>query len=1242
MIIRNLKVFSQNVRKNSLITNTILESYSHYDILLIQEPPWSEIRKIPSSSNCEGEPLIGSCHHPNWTAFSRTPKDKNDSPRVISYVNIRLKYLRFLFRKDIFDHRDVNIISFSNNSICYYILNIYSDSSHSAVKYLKDTEVDISNVLIMTGDFNIRDSIWDPYFPYHSSISDDLIMIADSFDLSLSSPVIPGPTRFSDTAGEANSVIDLMFLRSASEELDRHLILPDHRLSSDHAPLTIDISIDAEIIQSAKTSILPGSEEEEKFIHEVTLNLSSINTSNIDSSEELDLVVNQIGFFISSAWAKNAKRARISKHSKQWWTQSCSSAISKYRTDRSLANWKAYKATVREAKRTFFDSKILEIANSRRGPWELMNWTKKRNLPATEAIQLNGSPCLSLDSLWDALHQSFNNALHRQVDLSILDEIERKPHNPWNPFSSNEFKSAINKCSDHSAPGPDKMSWRHWKLILANDDCLSKITRIADACFDLGHWPNYFKTSTTIVIPKPNKQSYDNPKAFRPIVLLNTLGKLIEKVIAERIQFTVASNDFIHPCQLGGLKFKSTSDAGIALTHIIRSGWVKGKSTSTLAYDISQFFPSLNHRLLVLILEKAGLDSKVSNFFASYLIQRSTKYSWNDFISPSFEVNVGVGQGSALSPILSALYLSPLLYILEKRLKNLNLRVSILSFVDDGLFIAQNNSFSSSNSQLFCSYNVLSNLLNSFGLIVEHSKTEIFHFSRSHGPFNPPPLDLSPIGGPVLRPKDSWRYLGFIFDRKLSFHKHIDFYANKAMSTVKCMKLLGNSSRGISPLQKRLLYRCCALPIAMYGFQLWFYHKAPTSYHMKVLNKMQRRAAIWILGAFKTSPLQGVEAIAGLMPIKFHLLKISKKALIRPFKLPTNHIINSLMVDDLTSSSMINPHNIGHLTIRQRSIIKGHLSDAHSKKLGIFPSFSPINHEFSPGNRIMDLFPSRFSFIPVNKNTDNPLNSRGRELDEMALRSSSEPHTTLVISDASIKNDIATSISHVHSYNRPLVKTVHHASFVTSTEAELFAVRCGINQACNIANVSKIVVVTDSIHASKKIFSNESHPYQIHSAAILSELRSFFSRSESNSIEFWECPSKLKWGLHAAVDKDSRNFPVIPSYPTKLSWDYCKKIDCDDSSNQWKMTFQASDGKGRNFLDLLDDDLNIIEPHVAKGGPWLQAFGQSNSLCTRAARAITNHAPIGEYRLRFFPWNGLLLSMFRLSNRNKEAYPPRM
>jgi len=86
------------------------------------------------------------------------------------------------------------------------------------------------------------------------------------------------------------------------------------------------------------------------------------------------------------------------------------------------------------------------------------------------------------------------------------------------------------------------------------------------------------------------------------------IGKLFEKIIGEHLQFHTISNSFIHHSQLEGLKQKSTMDAGVILTHIIHSGWVKNLITSTLAFDIAQFFPSLNHQLLSLILDKASLD----------------------------------------------------------------------------------------------------------------------------------------------------------------------------------------------------------------------------------------------------------------------------------------------------------------------------------------------------------------------------------------------------------------------------------------------------------------------------------------------------------------------------------------------------------------------------------------------------------------------------------------------------------
>jgi len=98
MIIRNLNVFSQNVWKNNLLTNIILEAQINFDIIFIQELPWSIIRSIPSSSNKEEKELVGIPNHPNWITFSRNSTNPQDSLRVIIYINIRISSFFFLQR----------------------------------------------------------------------------------------------------------------------------------------------------------------------------------------------------------------------------------------------------------------------------------------------------------------------------------------------------------------------------------------------------------------------------------------------------------------------------------------------------------------------------------------------------------------------------------------------------------------------------------------------------------------------------------------------------------------------------------------------------------------------------------------------------------------------------------------------------------------------------------------------------------------------------------------------------------------------------------------------------------------------------------------------------------------------------------------------------------------------------------------------------------------------------------------
>ena len=215
-----------------------------------------------------------------------------------------------------------------------------------------------------------------------------------------------------------------------------------------------------------------------------------------------------------------------------------------------------------------------------------------------------------------------------------------------------------------------------------------------------------------------------------------------------------------------------------------------------------------------------------------------------------------------------------------------------------------------------------------------------------------------------------------------------------------------------------------------------------------------------------------------------------------------------LIESRLNSNLSLNSVALDSLTNRQRSLVKGYLVDSADRTNECFLSFNPLDLEFSPGLRVIDNFSDHISFNLYNKEKDDK--SCAQLLDEMVLESSSTPSVTIVATDISIKNNVAMSIVYIYAHNKPLIKTIYYAVNVTSMEAELFAIRCGINQAMCIDNISKIIVIMDSIHVVKRIFDPSVHSFQVQSATILSDLCNFFNHHINNSIEFWECPSRLK------------------------------------------------------------------------------------------------------------------------------------
>ena len=204
-------------------------------------------------------------------------------------------------------------------------------------------------------------------------------------------------------------------------------------------------------------------------------------------------------------------------------------------------------------------------------------------------------------------------------------------------------------------------------------------------------------------------------------------------------------------------------------------------------------------------------------------------------------------------------------------------------------------------------------------------------------------------------------------------------------------------------MQKRLLYRTCILPIAIYGFNLWFFKGAPIVKNINELKKMQCKAAFWITGTFQTSPTDGIEAIAGLIPITLHMRKLNGRHHLRYGSIPSLHAINSLL--DSQHAKNHPPHKAAtfKLTDKQRSNLKSPIKDINECLNGVRDYYNPLLPLFSLGSRVVDHFSSRFSFHSPPSSSDEDLFHHLQNLDQAFRSSQTSSHNIAIIADRGIK-----------------------------------------------------------------------------------------------------------------------------------------------------------------------------------------------------------------------------------------------
>ncbi|CAA7267878.1 unnamed protein product [Cyclocybe aegerita] len=347
------------------------------------------------------------------------------------------------------------------------------------------------------------------------------------------------------------------------------------------------------------------------------------------------------------------------------------------------------------------------------------------------------------------------------------------------------------------------------------------------------------------------------------------------------------------------------------------------------------------------------------------------------------------------------------------------------------------------------------------------AQTELFHFSCRRDTYNPL-LDLGytlHTGDTPLKPKTYWRYLGFYFDRGLTFHEHICYYATKAFTTVQAMRMLGNSTRGLSPKQRHLLYRSCMIPIATYGYRLWYFNGTHNKGAMNQLKRMQRKAALCITGAFRTSPTGSLEALASLIPVHLMLKKRAMCAVYRVTTPSDTHPLHSMMGERLLKQAEPHACSAALMTPAMQGKVESTVMEVDKHVHTLTESFKPFAPEARPGDQ-----------CPY--------------LDKLITKARADPLTVLAATDGSVPQSNqyqAASAAIIYKGHCELERTCYVSGRVTALDAELNAIVCAVRLAVKQANCQHIMVFTDSMGSAHRAVDPSMHSGQAFSLIVPTE-----------------------------------------------------------------------------------------------------------------------------------------------------------
>ena len=751
----------------------------------------------------------------------------------------------------------------------YTICSIYLPPNRSSHDLLRDLRVLVSQLprpFLILGDFNGRHPLWgdvvsnsrgNAIYPF---IEEQELAILNSGE----------PTHYHVQTGTF-SVIDLS-LCSPDCFLDFSWYVMDEGLGSDHFPIFIDIVDEIATPRSPRWLL-----DKANWALFRTLTFLEID---IEDFQSVDDALDLLSKVIIDAAQKTIPRTsgKFKRRPVPWWNLQCRiarkamrAAFTRYRKNQCsyyLICFKKARARfryqVKQAKRQSWVDFISKI-NWKTSLSEVWNKIRKitgKYVPtAPPVLKINGNLVTKPEDVSEAFANHFAKVSSKNPDSpycqeriqeenKILDFTSLRSESYNLPFTLQEFLSALSSCSD-SAPGADDITYSMIKNLPVETQkfLLSIINKI----WKESAFPEAWEIAILLAFLKPKKDGA-TPSNYRPIALTSCICKLMEKMVNVRLMWVLERKGLITPAQCGFRKMHSCTDILIRLETSICEAFISKKHHVSVFFDLEKAYDTAWRYGILKTLHDYEFRGELPLFIEAFLKHRRFKVKVGNAFSSFHSQEEGVPQGSVLSVTLFALSINGITSVIPKD-------VMFSLFVDDLSLSFAASRMVVAERKMQLAINRIIEWAEKRGFKFSTSKTVAVHFCNIRGVHPDPDLY---IHGQRISCKEETRFLGLLFDRRLTWMPHLKDLKVRCLQAMNILRVLSHTSWGADRKHLLILYKALVASKLAYGCEVY---SSATKSRLCILDSVHNAGIRIASGAFKSSPIPSLLVDAGEMPL---------------------------------------------------------------------------------------------------------------------------------------------------------------------------------------------------------------------------------------------------------------------------------------------------------------------------------------------------------------------------------------